>query len=310
MKQQQPLVGGILALVATGMWSSLPLFVQQVVKSMDAVTAVWYRFAIAGVLLFLFLSMSGKLPKISALNGRSVMLVVLGTAGLALNFWLYNLALKYIPPTTSQVLSPLSSFVLLIIGVLFFKEKMGWHQKVGLFLLITGLLLFFNQRFDDFRHLNQYSLGVIFMITSTLVWIIYALAQKLLLDRLTPQQILLLIYIGSAVILFPISEVKDATKLDHFQLICLILTGLNTIIAYGCYAEALSRWDISKVSAVLTQIPVFTLLFSHLAFALSPTYFSVVELNWISYFGAFFVVMGALFSALGHKLKYYLSRVK
>ena len=310
MKQQQPLVGGILALVATGMWSSLPLFVQQVVKSMDAVTAVWYRFAIAGVLLFLFLFISGKLPKISALNGRSVMFVVLGTAGLASNFWLYNLALKYIPPTTSQVLSPLSSFVLLIIGVLFFKEKMGWHQKVGLFLLITGLLLFFNQRFDDFRHLNQYSLGVIFMITSTLVWIIYALAQKLLLDRLTPQQILLLIYIGSAVILFPISEVKDATKLDHFQLICLILTGLNTIIAYGCYAEALSRWDISKVSAVLTQIPVFTLLFSHLAFALSPTYFSVVELNWISYFGAFFVVMGALFSALGHKMKYYLSRVK
>ena len=111
MKQQQPLVGGILALVATGMWSSLPLFVQQVVKSMDAVTAVWYRFAIAGVLLFLFLFMSGKLPKISALNGRSVMLVVLGTAGLASNFWLYNLSINYIPPTTSQVLSPISSFV-------------------------------------------------------------------------------------------------------------------------------------------------------------------------------------------------------
>ena len=55
----------------------------------------------------------------------------------------------------------LSSFGMLICGVLIFKEKLGLHQKIGLFLLLIGLGLFFNDRFDAFAGLNQYSTGVI-----------------------------------------------------------------------------------------------------------------------------------------------------
>ena len=77
---------------------------------------------------------------------------------------------------------------------------------------------------------------------------------------------------------------------------------LNTLFGYGAYAEALNRWEVSKVSVVITLVPLFTIFFAHLAHYASPDNFAAPELNMISYIGAFVVVCGAILSAIGHKL--------
>ena len=303
MKQQQPVLGFLFGLIAACMWSSLPLFVQQVVKVMDIQTSVWYRFALSMLCVFLLICFSGKLSDLKRISLKNLFLILVATAGLSVNFYLYNLALKYIPPTTTQVLSPLSSFMMLFAGVLIFKEKIALHQKIGLAVLSIGLILFFNERLDDFLQLNIYFKGVVITVASSFVWVIYAIMQKALLAHFSSQQILLMIYIGCTIVFFPNADIHQVSQLDHFQLICLLFSGVNTVIAYGCYAEALNRWEVSKVSAILTQIPIFTLVFAHIATMIAPNYFVAVELNWISYCGAVLVVSGAMLSALGHKLK-------
>ncbi|PVX39917.1 EamA domain-containing membrane protein RarD [Pasteurella langaaensis DSM 22999] len=303
MKQQQPVLGFLFGLIAACMWSSLPLFVQQVVKVMDIQTSVWYRFALSMLCVFLLICFSGKLSGLKRISLKNLFLILVATAGLSVNFYLYNLALKYIPPTTTQVLSPLSSFMMLFAGVLIFKEKIALHQKIGLAVLSIGLILFFNERLDDFLQLNIYFKGVVITVASSFVWVIYAIMQKALLAHFSSQQILLMIYIGCTIVFFPNADIHQVSQLDHFQLICLLFSGVNTVIAYGCYAEALNRWEVSKVSAILTQIPIFTLVFAHIATMIAPNYFVAVELNWISYCGAVLVVSGAMLSALGHKLK-------
>ena len=67
-------------------------------------------------------------------------------------------------------------------------------------------------------------------------------------------------------------------------------------------APMLNRWEISKVSVVITLVPLFTILFSHLAHYIDPSDFIAPELNTISYIGALIVVCGAVLSAIGHKL--------
>ncbi|TCP96931.1 EamA domain-containing membrane protein RarD [Cricetibacter osteomyelitidis] len=300
--KQQAVLGFTFSLIAAFMWSTLPLFVQQVVKVMDIQTSVWYRFAFSALGLLFLLAISRNFPRLKPINGKNTLLLLLAIAGLSINFFLYNLALKYIPPTTSQVLSPLSSFIMLFTGVLLFKEKIALHQKMGLIILTLGLVLFFNERFDDFLQLNLYFKGVLITIASSFIWVIYAIAQKLLLGQLNSQQILLIIYIGCSVVFLPSADISQIQGLNRFQLVCLIFSGVNTIMAYGCYAEALKRWDVAKVSTILTQIPVFTLIFSHLATALFPYYFANVALNWVSYLGAIVVVLGAMVSSIGHKL--------
>ncbi|MBN6070502.1 DMT family transporter [Aggregatibacter actinomycetemcomitans] len=300
--QQQPLAGFLLVLTAVCMWGALPIALQQVVAVMDAQTIVWYRFITSAIGLFILLGLRKTLPKPTALRQRYLILIMLGILGLSANFFLFNLALNYIPPTSSQVLSPLSSFIMLFFGVFVFKEQIGLHQKIGLVILILGLILFFNQRFGDFLQLNDYFKGIVIALCASFCWVAYGMAQKLMLSRFSSQQILLMIYIGCTIIFTPIANIQQVSALNSFQLGCLIFCCLNTIIAYGTYGEALNRWDISKVSAIMTQIPIFTIIFTEILSAVYPQLFVDQKLNWISYLGAITVVSGSLLSVLGHKL--------
>ena len=112
-----------------------------------------------------------------------------------------------------------------------------------------------------------------------------------------------MIYIGCSIVFTPFADISQSEKLSPFALICLIYCCLNTIIAYGSYAEALNRWDVSKVSLLMPLIPIFTLGFSELAYLWKPAYFNEPDLPFLSIIGAFIVVFGALFASAGHKIK-------
>lgn len=300
--KQQPMLGFFLATIAAGMWGVLPIALQQVLQVMDSETAVWYRFAVSAVGLFLVLAMQRKLPVFSGSKLFILIFVVMGLIGLLGNFWLYNVALTYIPATTTQIISPLAFFAMLAAGVFVFKEKIYRYQKIGLVLVILGLIFFFNERLSDFLHINQYVKGVVIALAATLIWVAYGIAQKKLLIYFSSSQILLLIYWGCALLSAPFATVSQIQALNGWQLACLIFCCLNTLIAYGCYGEALNRWEVSKVSAIMTQIPIFTLVFSHLSVWIAPHFFPAVELNGLSYFGALVVVLGSLLSAIGQNI--------
>lgn len=297
-------LGFFLALTAAIMWSILPITLQPVLSAMNAQTIVWLRFLVAAIGVFVILLVGKKLPKLTAFTAQYRWFVLLGVIGLAANFYLYNLSLEFIPATTSQVLSPLSSFSMLLSGIFLFKERLGIHQKIGLGLLLIGLPLFFNDRFADFAQMSAFSVGVFIGIAASLIWVGYGVAQKMLLQRFSSQQILLVIYLGCAVVFTPFADISQAQNLTPFTLGCLIFCCLNTIIAYGCYAEALNRWEVAKVSMIMPQIPILTIIFSEVAYWLDPVHFAEPYLNPLSYLGAVIVVAGALSAAVGHKLFY------
>lgn len=299
--KQQPVLGFLFALITAMAWGSLPVALKQVLSSMSVQTIVWYRFVTASLVLFILLVYKNKLPQIAKL-GYYGWLVVVGVIGLAGNFFLFNSSLNYIEPSVAQIFIHVSSFGMLICGIFVFKEKLGMHQKIGLVLLLIGLGLFFNDRLDIFTGLNAYSTGVLISISASLVWVAYGMAQKLMLRKFSSQQILLMIYLGCALVFTPFAEFSQVENLTPFALGCFIYCCLNTLFGYGAYAEALNRWDVSKVSVVITLVPLFTILFAHIAHYIDPTDFTAPELNTISYIGAFIVVCGAILSAIGHKL--------
>lgn len=299
--KQQPLLGFMFALITAMAWGSLPLALKQVLTAMDTLTIVWYRFLVATLALLLLLGISGKLPKFSQLNRYFVGLAVIGILGLAGNFSLFNSSLRFIEPSVAQIFIHLSSFMMLFCGVVIFKETLGLHQKIGVVVLIIGLCLFFNDRLDDFTRLNDYFIGVILSVCASIIWVTYGLAQKLMLRRFSSQQVLLMIYFGCAVVFTPFADFPQVEALSGFTLLCFIYCCLNTLIGYGAYAEALNRWDVAKVSVVITLVPLFTILFSHLLHYCLPQHFAAPELNSISYLGALVVVLGAMTSAIGHR---------
>ncbi|MDK4688472.1 DMT family transporter [Kingella negevensis] len=302
MMQQKPLLGGSLALLATMTWGTLPLAAQQVLKALDAQTLVWARFVVAGAVLFVLLCARRRLPDWSRMNKRDWACVVMGFVGLSCNFVLFAQALNYISPTTDQVLWQLAPFTMIGCSVLLFKERINRFQIIGFVLLIVGLIGFFNDRFAEILQFNSYSLGILMGASASMIWVIYGIAQKFLLHVLSSQQILMLIYAGCALFLSPIVSPSELLALRGFPLVCLIYCCLNTLVGYGSYGEALNHWDASKVSVITTLIPIFTMLFSLLAHKLQPETFAPLNMNALSYAGAFVVVAGAILAAVGEKL--------
>lgn len=307
--KKNPILGFILALTATAMWGTLPIAAQQVLSVMQAQTLVWARFWVAGIGLFVILAFAKKLPKLTASNRKQFGLMLLGVLGLSGNSFLVAEGLHYISPTTTQVLWQFAPFLMIFLGVLLFKERFTFAQKIGFVLLIIGLLAFFNDKFHELFQLSHYALGVLLSLCGSLIWVCYGIAQKLLLKHFSSQQILMMIYLSCGVAFTPFAEAAQIGKIDSpFLWGCFIYCCLNTLIAYGSYGEALNQWETSKVSVVTTMIPIFTMIFSLLGHHFYPTVFASPDMNGISYLGAFIVVIGAMTAAIGDKLFYQIGR--
>lgn len=301
-KSQAP-IGIMLAITTAMCWGSLPIAMKQVLTVMDPFTVVWYRFSFAAIVLGCILASRRSLPPMKMFrHPRWLILLLVATCGLLGNFVLFSSSLQYLSPTASQVIGQLSPVGMMFASVIILKERMRITQVIGATMLICGLILFFNTSLIEiFTRLTDYTLGVLLGIGAATVWVTYGVAQKVLLRRLASPQILFLLYTLCAVALIPLATPVMIFDLSGWQLACLLFCGANTLVGYGALAEAMARWQAAQVSAFVTLTPLFTLLFSDLLALAWPDMFAAPVLNIIGYLGAFVVVAGAMFSAIGHR---------
>lgn len=189
-------------------------------------------------------------------------------------------------------------------GIFIFRERLLLWQKIGAATLVLGLLLFFNDRLILLlTQMSHDSMGVLLVIIAAVTWAAYALAQKQLLMHFNSQQIMWFIYVAGALCFMPFIELAPVAELSMLQWGLLLFCCLNTIVAYGAFAEALEHWEASKVSAVLAITPLLTILFANLASWLWPQAPAAQSLNGWSIFGAVLVVIGSAVTALAPVLK-------
>lgn len=303
MKQQAG-IGILLASITAICWGALPIAMKQVLTTMEPPTVVFYRFMMASTGLGIILLLRGQLPPLHIFRKpRWLVLLAVATGGLFGNFLLFSSSLQYLSPTASQVIGQLSPVGMMVASVVVLKEKMRGTQIIGAIMLVCGLVMFFNTSLIEiFTRLTDYTLGVILGVMAATVWFIYGVAQKVLLRRLASQQILLLLYALCTIALLPLAQLNMIFQLSYWQMACLVFCGLNTLVGYGALAEAMARCQAAQVSAIITLTPLFTLLFSDLLALAWPDLFTMAVFNLLGYFGAFVVVAGAMYSAIGHRL--------
>jgi len=291
--------GLVLSLITALMWGLLAICLKLLLAYMDPYSITWYRMFAAFVLLGLFMLWRGTFPDWKKLKGKIGGFILLAVLGLTGNFILYLLSLDFISPGVAQVIIQLAPVFLLIGSVFLFGESFNRIQFLGLIILIIGMLLFMNQRLADlFLKMDEYAIGVFLMIAAAIVWTIYALMQKLLLQSLRSESILFWVYLGSAIILLPAAEFESVQSLDILGWCLLAFACLNSIIAYGSFAEALDHWEASRVSAVMALVPLITLFFVAVFHSFFPEFVASEQLNLLAYIGALIVVFGSALTAL------------
>ncbi len=87
--------------------------------------------------------------------------------------------------------------------------------------------------------MNDYSIGIIFIVLASLSWGVYGLLQKTLLNAMDSVQLTSLMYIGGTVLLLPFISPMTIFDLDALQLWALVFCSLNILVVYGAFTEAL-----------------------------------------------------------------------
>src|SRR4029079_17492066 len=126
----------------------------------------------------------------------------------------------------------------------------------------------------------------------------YALLQKQLLQHLGSPAILLFIYVVASLVLLPLSHPGALLALDNKHWWTLAYCALNTLIAYGAFAEALEHWEASRVSAIFATTPLLSLGVVALVHGFSPTTVASEHIGTAGYLGAVLVVIGSAMSSL------------
>lgn len=293
-------LGLTLSLVTVFLWGILPITLAVTLQALDVYTVTWFRFLMAFGILAAYLCSRKQLPQLQKLQSASLGLLAVATMFLGINYLLFLQGLLHTSPTTAEVVIQLAPILLSLGALLIFKERYTLFQWLGLGVLTLGFALYFHAQLNTlFTVKNTYLLGNAILVLAAIAWAIYALAQKQLLQKLSSSTTMLIIYGGCALLFSPLAKPQMLLTLSPLHLSMLLLCGLNTLMAYGAFAEALNHWEASRVSAVLALTPLVTLIAVWGVSWLTPTLIAPEHLTILGVFGAILVVVGSVAIAIG-----------
>jgi drug/metabolite transporter (DMT)-like permease len=184
-------------------------------------------------------------------------------------------------------------------GIVVFRERYGRWQWLGMTAIVLGLVLFFADQLDASAIAgDRYINGSLLVLLAALSWAIYALAQKQLLQRLGSAVILCFIYFAASVTLLPFATPSSLLHLDGLPLLMVAYAALNTLGAYGAFAEALAHWEASRVSAILALTPLLAVVTVEIVHVLAPSVLDGESIGMLGWSGAGLVVAGSALAAL------------
>jgi drug/metabolite transporter (DMT)-like permease len=293
-------LGLLLALGTATMWGTLPVALHQVAPTIGPATSTFFRFFIAALLLTPYLLVTRQVNNQHKLKSAKLLALTLA-AGLLLtgNYGFYILGLERTSAEATQVMIQLAPMLLLLAGLWLFKETLSTQQWLGFFAFALGLLLFFERQISQLLFdFGDYWLGLVFIIMSAIFWTGYAIIQKYLLNDFKSSETMLIFYWIGSLVFLPLSDFSTMGQLNSLQWAALLFCGLNTLIAYGCFAEAMVHLEASRVSAIIAITPLFTIAIAQL---IPIANMPIEPLTWLSILGALLVVSGSITTAIAKK---------
>ena len=292
-------LGLLLAVVTAAFWATLPVALKVALERIDPYTLTWARFAFAALVLGAWLAWRGEWGALRGQPRRTWALLAVAALMLIGNYVFYLLGLHYTSPANAQLLIQAAPLLMALGGIFVFRERFGAWQWAGLAAIVAGLSLFFaDQLTGPSGNGSRYLLGSALVIVAAGVWAVYALAQKQLLNRFSSPLILAFIYVVATVVLWPLAHPSVLADLDALHWTALAYCAINTLGAYGAFAEALAHWEASRVSVVLALTPLLTVATVEATHAIAPALVQPEQIAWIGWAGALLVVAGSALSAL------------
>ena len=284
MKNKDVIAWGLLILLAV-IWGSSPFLIKKALFKLDPFEIGALRLTLASFVLMPFLLKNLKEIK----RKDYFILFISGIVGNVLPYFLYPIAQTKIDSATSGVLTSLTPFFALIIGVIFYKLKATKNNIIGLIIgfLGTFLLILFSGSSGGFTA----DVFGLFVVAATLLYGINLNLVKYHLKHLKPIAITSFSIVSilpiTLYILFFLSPFHDhLNNFDFYKVelgYVLILGVLGTSIATIIFYNLIKIKDTVFASMVTYLMPLV---------AISLGVIDGEKINEVQLFGMILILIG------------------
>lgn len=274
-------------------WAVLAIALKFSLQTFSSGTVVWIRMVLAfALILSLFIKYRPDGLKILY---RPPWLGILAGALISSNYYGFIKGIELTSASNAQIMIQLAPMSFAILSIFAFKETPSLWQFIGLLTALSGFGFFYwDQILVSFEHLERFQEGNLWLLFAAATWAIFALIQKFLMKDWKPQEFNLLIYGLSAVFLFPTAEASELHNISLGSWALLVFLALNTVIAYGAFAEALTRIPAAHVSVIIAINPLLTLVLMTLLTQMEVQWIAGEPIHWRGFLGAALVVTGVV----------------
>ena len=285
--------GILFALSAAVIWGFLAILLKIALVYLPAMTIVWLRFTLAFIFLGLILFFKDR--KALEVVRRPPLLGIVAALALAFNYTGYIKGLDLTTPSNAQVVIQLAPLLLIVAGLVIYKERISKQQGFGFILALLGFVVFYRDQIGQLiGSADNYNQGIIWVTAAALSWVVFASLQKLLVQKHHAQGLNLLIYLVPSLILIPMVEFESMLTLSWSIWLLVLLLGISTILAYGAIAEAFKLIPANKVGAIATLNPILTISSMAVLTAMGVSWIDPERISIYGFLGAALILLGVV----------------
>ena len=282
------------ACLTASLWGVLAIALKFTLRHVDPFTIVWFRFTLAFGALLVLLSRTRPGAATEILR-RPPPRALLAGGLLGVNYLTFMKGVELTSASNTQVLIQTGPMLLVVAGLVLFRERLSRRQILGYAIAACGFGLFYRSQLAALLSAPaSYHEGNAWIGVAAVSWVGYAVLQKSLIGRWTPQQLNLIIYIVPAVLLVVPATPSVLAEWSAGIWVLMLCLGLNTLVAYGALAEAFKLAPVNVVSTIITLNPIITMASMAILQVLAVSWIEPEPITAIAYVGAGVMLSGVL----------------
>ena len=247
----------IAVIAASILWGFLGLFVRGLADlGMSPMQMTCLRYVIMAVALGAFMLLRDR--SLFRVDSRSILImVIIGVLGSSLNSVCYFASMERISLSLSTVLQYLSPFIVVLLSVPLFGERLTRNKVLALVLAFTGCVLCTGV-------LSQSSeldgLGIALGVMSGLFYSVYTLGSRMVTKGYSVVTISFYSALSAGLVLLPFSDIPSAVGIMSVSMDALLLMlGLGllmTLTTFGLYMYGIKGLGAGKASIITFLEPM------------------------------------------------------
>ncbi|WP_300752138.1 DMT family transporter [uncultured Brachyspira sp.] len=291
-------IGYILAILAVIIWSGNFVAARFLVH-FTPIEISFYRWLVTFIVLTPF-CIKKLIKNIKYIKGIWIKVIIISILGVTVFNTFVYLAAHTSNATNMSLLATLSPIVMAIIGRIVWKTKLTIHQKLGLLIVIVGVVILITKGSIDVLMSLKFAIGDLYMLFAVILFAVYTLTIKIRPKEISQSAFFyLMVIIGliplAAAMIFKYAS-NNAHALDTKSALILIYVGVfPSALGFILWNMAIAKIGAIKGGIIYDSIPFFSSLEAVILLHENVLVSQVI--------GGLLILAGIIYSTIGDKIK-------